>query len=160
MFLVPTTSQTNRPNILGELHGLSQLQQCNIMIVSFRIEIPMSNDGRHRSHLCWRLRGGGLVMIAQDDSDLGPFESPHAMGGREDVVLGEEGAATVEMTVVEDPCHPGVVVDAGGVAAHYAVLVVRAATFCGERCEGVYLVFFLYSRNQEFERRNRDRTKR
>lgn len=111
------------------------------MIVSLRIEIPVPYDGRNCPHLRGRLRGGGLVMIPQDDPDFRPLKPPYAVGGREDVVLGEEGTTAVEVTVVKDSCHPRVVVDAGRVAAHYAVLVVGAATLCGKCCEGVYLVF-------------------
>lgn len=43
------------------------------------------------------------------------------------------------MTVVDDSRHPGVVIDAGGVAAHYAIFMVGETAFCGEGCEGINL---------------------
>lgn len=104
------------------------------MIIRLRIEIPVPDDRRHRPHLRRRLRRRRLIMIPQDNPNLRPLQSAHTMGGGQNVVLGEQRAATMEVAVVDDPRHPGVVVDAGGVAAHYAVLVVGTAALCREGC--------------------------
>lgn len=45
----------------------------------------------------------------------------------------------METTIVDDSCHPGVVVDSSWMAANYAVLVIGKAAFCGEGCEGIIL---------------------
>lgn len=99
------------------------------MVVRLGVEISVPDDGGDRPHLRRGLRGGGLVVIAQDDPDLGPLELPDAVGSGENVVLREEGCPAVEVTVVDDPGHPGVVVDACGSSPHYPVLVVGSAAF-------------------------------
>lgn len=110
------------------------------MIVSFRIEIPVPYNRSHRPHLRRRLCGGRLVVVAQNDSYLRPLESSHAVGGGEDVVLGEQRSAAVKVAIVDDSSYPRIVVDAGGMAAHYTILVIGKTALCGKGCEGVYIV--------------------
>lgn len=57
------------------------------------------------------------------------------MRGSEHILLREQGSATVELAIVDQPRHPRVPVNTRGQAAHDAVLLVRPAALCGFESE-------------------------
>lgn len=52
------------------------------------------------------------------------------MRSREYVVLVEEGTTAVKLSVVHQPCHPGIAVHSSGNSTYYPGLLVSHATLC------------------------------
>lgn len=48
------------------------------MIVGVRIEVSMPNDGANRSHYGRRLGGNELIVVAENDANLGTAQSTKA----------------------------------------------------------------------------------
>lgn len=66
---------TNRRNRFAKLDRLAQPHQRNVMVVRVRIEVPMPDDGADGSHYRRRLGGDELIVVAENDADLGAAQS-------------------------------------------------------------------------------------
>lgn len=94
------------------------------MVVRFRIEISVPNDGGDRPHLGGGLSGRGLIMVAEDNPNFGPFQFSHAVGGSQDVVFRQKRGTAVELPIVDQPRHPGIMVNTSGTTTDNSVFVV------------------------------------
>jgi hypothetical protein len=71
-----------------------------------------------------------LVVVAEHHLELGPAQPADAVGRREHVVRVDERAAAVELSVVHEPRHPRVPVDASHLSAHDPRLLVDHSAIC------------------------------
>lgn len=63
------------------------------------------------------LGGNLLIVIPKYHTNLIALQSPDTVGGGEDIVLRHQRTSTLEFALVNDACHPWILIDAGWLAA-------------------------------------------
>jgi hypothetical protein len=75
--------KAHRSHTFRECYWLSQLQQCDVVVVSVDVEIPVSDYGRYGTHDWRRVCSLVLVVVAQEHPNLWalqPVDRTHREG--------------------------------------------------------------------------------